>query len=126
LWNGGISFGGVVAFLFADLIVLPILDIYRKYYGLKISAFLLVIFYVSMALAALVVEFLFGALHLIPQQRSVQIMEEAIRWNYTAILNIVFLTLAAILVIRFLRTGGPEMLRMMSGRGHHEHNPFAT
>jgi uncharacterized membrane protein YraQ (UPF0718 family) len=122
LWNGGISFGGVVAFLFADLIVLPILDIYRKYYGLKISAFLLVIFYVSMALAALVVEFLFGALHLIPQQRSVQIMEEAIRWNYTAILNIVFLTLAAILVIRFLRTGGPEMLRMMSGRGHHEHN----
>ena len=53
LWNGGISFGGVIAFLFADLIVLPILDIYRKYYGLKNSAFLLVIFYISMALAAL-------------------------------------------------------------------------
>src|SRR6204780_5198211 len=48
LWNGGISFGGVVAFLFADLIVLPILDIYRKYYGLKISLFLLGLFYFSM------------------------------------------------------------------------------
>jgi len=123
LWNGGISFGGVVAFLFADLIVLPILDIYRKYYGLKISVFLLALFYVSMALAALAVEFLFGALHLIPQQRSVQIMQESIRWNYTTILNIIFLTLAAVLVLRFLRTGGPEMLRMMNRSDHHEHNP---
>jgi uncharacterized membrane protein YraQ (UPF0718 family) len=121
LWNGGISFGGVVAFLFADLIVLPILDIYRKYYGLKVSVFLLAIFYVSMALAALAVEFLFGALHLIPQQRKAQIVEEAIRWNYTTILNIAFLILAILLVIRFLRTGGPAMLRMMSGSGQHEH-----
>ena len=122
LWNGGISFGGVVAFLFADLIVLPILDIYRKYYGVKISVFLLAIFYVSMAAAALAVEFLFEALHLIPQRRSIQIMEESIHWNYTAVLNIVFMTLAAVLVIRFLRTGGPEMLRMMSSSGHYEHN----
>jgi hypothetical protein len=114
LWNGGISFGGVVAFLFADLIVLPILDIYRKYYGLKISAFLLVVFYASMSVAALAVEFLFGALHLIPQQRHLQIVEESIRWNYTTVLNIIFLVLAAVLAIRFLRTGGPAMLRMMS------------
>jgi uncharacterized protein len=120
LWNGGISFGGVVAFLFADLIVLPILDIYRKYYGLKISAFLLVIFYAAMSMAALAVEFIFGALHLIPQERHVQIVEESIHWNYTTILNVVFLALAVALVIRFLRTGGPEMLRMMSNPGHHE------
>jgi len=117
LWKGGISFGGVVAFLFADLIVLPILDIYRKYYGFNVSAFLLGIFYISMALAALAVELIFGALHLIPQQRSAQIVEEAIRWNYTTFLNLAFLALAAILLIRFLRTGGPEMLRMMSGSG---------
>uniref|UniRef100_E6PXX0 Permease n=1 Tax=mine drainage metagenome TaxID=410659 RepID=E6PXX0_9ZZZZ len=122
LWNGGISFGGVVAFLFADLIVLPILDIYRKYYGLKISAFLLVVFYASMGLAALAVEFIFGMLHLIPQQRHVQLVEESIRWNYTTVLNIIFLILAAVLVIRFLRTGGPEMLRMMSHSGHEEHH----
>jgi uncharacterized membrane protein YraQ (UPF0718 family) len=121
LLSRSISFGGVVAFLFADLIVLAFLDIYRKYYGLKVSAFLLVIFYVSMALAALAVEFLFGALHLIPLQLSVQIMEEPIRCDYTTILNIIFLMLAAILVFRFLRTGGREMLRMMSSSGHHEH-----
>jgi len=120
LWNGGISFGGVVAFLFADLIVLPILDIYRKYYDPNVSVFLLAIFYVSMALAALAVEFIFGALHLIPQQRSVQIVEESIHWNYTSVLNIIFLMLAVVLVIRFLRTGGPDMLRMMSNSGRHE------
>lgn len=123
LWNGGISFGGVVAFLFADLIVLPILDIYRKYYGLKISAFLLAIFYISMALAALAVEFIFGAFHLIPQQRHLQMAEQSIRWNYTTILNIVFLVFAMLLVIRFLRTGGPAMLRMMSGSGQHGDHP---
>lgn len=114
LWNGGISFGGVVAFLFADLIVLPILDIYRKYYGLKVSAFLLGVFYVSMAAAALAIEFVFSALHLIPEHRSAQIIEVSVRWNYTTILNIVFLLLASILAVRFLRTGGPAMLRMMS------------
>lgn len=119
LWNGGISFGGVVAFIFADLIILPILDIYRKYYGFKISAFLLVIFYASMAGAALAIEFLFSALHLIPEQRNAHIAEEAIRWNYTTILNIVFLLVAALLVLRFLRTGGPAMLRMMSEPSHH-------
>jgi uncharacterized protein len=62
LWNGGISFGGVLAFILADLIVLPILNIYRKYYGLKMAAFLLVTFYVAMAAAALAVEGLSGQL----------------------------------------------------------------
>jgi len=124
LWSGGISFGGVIAFLFADLIVLPILDIYRKYYGLKISAFLLAVFYVSMAAAALVVEFVFGAFHLVPQQRNARVVEEAIRWNYTTWLNIAFLIVAAFLIVRFFRTGGPRMLRMMNapqGGEHEEH-----
>jgi hypothetical protein len=113
LWNGGISFGGVVAFLFADLIVLPILDIYRKYYGLKTSLFLLGLFYVSMAAAALLVELLLGLLHLVPQHRAIPLTIEAIRWNYTAWLNLAFLAVAALLVFRFFRTDGPEMLRMM-------------
>jgi uncharacterized protein len=120
LWNGGISFGGVIAFLFADLIVLPILDIYRKYYGMKISVFLLGIFYLAMAAAALVVEFVFQIFHLIPQERKAQIVEGSIRWNYTTILNIVFLALALVLVIRFFGTGGPTMMRMMSNASHHE------
>ncbi|GAA3771636.1 permease [Terriglobus aquaticus] len=114
LWNGGISFGGVVAFLFADLIVLPILDIYRKYYGWKVSAFLFVTFYAAMAGASLLVELALGGLHLVPQQRNARIMEEAISWNYTTWLNIGFLALAALLIWRFLRTDGPAMLRMMS------------
>ena len=113
LWNGGISCGGVIAFLFADLIILPILNIYRKYYGWKIAALLFVVFYAAMSLAALAVEFLFGALHLIPQHGHARIMMETIRWNYTSVLNIIFLCVTALLLWRFLKTGGPEMLRMM-------------
>ena len=59
LWNGGISFGGVLAFIFADLIVLPILDIYRKYYGWRMAGFLLASFYATMVAAGLAVEWLF-------------------------------------------------------------------
>jgi uncharacterized membrane protein YraQ (UPF0718 family) len=66
LWNGGISFGGVIAFIFADLIVLPVLNIYRKYYGLKMAGFLFVTFYIAMGVAALIVELIFAALGLIP------------------------------------------------------------
>jgi hypothetical protein len=114
LWNGGISFGGVVAFIFADLIVLPILDIYRKYYGLKMAAFLLVTFYAAMAGAALTVEAIFWVLGLIPTERNAQVVEPSIEWNYTTWLNIAFLILAALLTWRFLKTGGLEMLRMMN------------
>jgi hypothetical protein len=114
LWNGGISFGGVIAFIFADLIVLPILDIYRRYYGFKMMAFLLITFYASMAAAALVVEAVFGWLGLVPQQRQAQVVISTVSWNYTTWLNIVFLALAALLVWRFLRSGGPGMLRMMN------------
>ena len=110
----GISFGGVIAFIFADLIVLPILDIYRKYYGLKMTAFLLATFYTAMAVAALIVEAVFAALGLIPTERQAQVVEASISWNYTTWLNIIFLILAALLVWRFMKTGGPGMLRMMN------------
>src|SRR5258708_22643800 len=114
LWNGGISFGGVIAFIFADLIVLPILHIYRKYYGVKMAGLLFVTFYVAMAAAALVVELTFGALGLIPAQRNARVVEASITWDYTTWLNIAFLILAGLLVWRFLKTGGPAMLRMMN------------
>jgi uncharacterized membrane protein YraQ (UPF0718 family) len=83
LWNGGISFGGVIAFIFADLIVLPILDIYRKYYGMKMAVVLFVTFYVAMAVAALIVEAVFAALGLVPAEREAQVVEASITWNYT-------------------------------------------
>jgi hypothetical protein len=114
LWNGGISFGGVIAFIFADLIVLPVLNIYRKYYGLKMAGFLFVTFYVAMAVAALIVELVFAALGFIPAEHHARVVEASISWNYTTWLNIVFLVLAALLVWRFFRTGGVEMLRMMN------------
>jgi len=118
LWRGGISFGGVVSFIFADLIILPILDIYRKYYGWRVMGYILLTFYVTMAAAGYVVEFLFQALGIIPQNRNVIAITEGVQWNYTSILNIIFLLLAAILVIRFIRTGGIPMLRMMNTPEH--------
>ena len=118
LWRGGISFGGVVSFIFADLIILPILDIYRKYYSWRIMGYILLTFYVTMAAAGYVVEFLFQALGIIPQDRRVAAITEGVQWNYTSILNIVFLLLAAVLVIRFIRTGGIPMLRMMNTPEH--------
>ncbi|PWU25531.1 MAG: hypothetical protein C5B48_00845 [Candidatus Rokuibacteriota bacterium] len=116
LWNGGISFGGVLAFIFADLIVLPILDIYRKYYGWRVAGFLLVSFYAAMVGAGLIVEFLFDGLGLIPRTRNAKVVEASVTLNYTTVLNIVFLGLAALLVWRyFTRGGGLRMLRMMNG-----------
>jgi uncharacterized protein len=114
LWNGGISFGGVIAFLFADLIILPILNIYRKYYGLRVSALLFVLFYLAMTIAALLVELLFGVLHLIPLQHQAKVVEASFRWNYTTILNIIAMLLSGVLLTRFLRTGGPAMLSEMN------------
>jgi len=113
LWNGGISFGGVIAFIYADLIVLPIIDIYRKYYGWKVAGLIVGVFYVAMVLAALLVEFLFQVLGLIPSQRSAQIVETSISFNYTTVLNIIFLAIAAFLLVRFFRTGGPKMMSHM-------------
>jgi uncharacterized protein len=103
--------------------VLPILDIYRRYYGLKMAGFLLVTFYIAMAGAALIVEFVFGALGLVPSDHRSRIVEASITWNYTTALNVVFLALAGLLVWRFSCTGGPAMLRMMnaSPEGHEHH-----
>ncbi|MFF7188380.1 permease [Streptomyces sp. NPDC008222] len=125
LWKGGISFGGVIAFIYADLLILPILNIYRKYYGARMAAFLLVTFYAAMVVAGYVVEFLFGGLGLVPDQSRARIPAEGVSWNYTTWLNIAFLLLTAALLVRFLRSGGPAMLRMMGGApehaGHAEH-----
>ncbi len=126
LWNGGISFGGVIAFIFADLIIVPILVIYRKYYGTKMMLFILGTFYVTMVIAGYLVELLFGGLGLIPTERNAKVVEASIQWNYTTVLNIVFLILAGALLVRFVRTGGMQMLRMMGGSpeavGAHSHH----
>jgi uncharacterized protein len=122
LWKGGISFGGVIAFIFADLIIAPILNIYRKYYGARMAWFLLGTFYVTMVAAGYAVELIFGSLGLIPDPAQAKLPDQGVSWNYTTWLNIVFLILAAALVIRFVRTGGVAMLRMMGGSpDSHDH-----
>jgi hypothetical protein len=109
LWNGGISFGGVLAFIFADLIVLPILDIYRKYYGWRMAGFLLATFYAAMVGAALIVEFVFDGLGLIPSERNAKVVEASVTWNYTLLWRY------------FRRGGGLRMLKMMNAPMAHEH-----
>jgi uncharacterized membrane protein YraQ (UPF0718 family) len=123
LWNGGASFGGVIAFIFADLIILPILDIYRRYYGLKVAAILALIFYVAMVGAGYVIELIFSAVGLVPASRSAVIVPDTISWNYTTWLNLVAIAASALLLWRFVRTGGRQMLRMMneSPGGHRQH-----
>ncbi|GAA2358083.1 permease [Dactylosporangium salmoneum] len=115
LWNGGISFGGVVSFIFADLIILPILNIYRKYYGWKMAGFIAATFYVTMVLAGYAIELLFALLHLTPGQRNASVSEAQISWNYTTWLNLAFLAVATVLLIRFFASGGAPMLRTMGG-----------
>jgi hypothetical protein len=116
LWNGGISFGGVVAFIFADLIIVPIIVIYAKYYGRRMALMLTGIFYLTMVLAGYFVELVFTPLQLVPKGvRHASVGQNGVSWNYTTWLNIVFLVLAGTLVWRFLTTGGRSMLAMMGG-----------
>ena len=122
LWNAGISFGGVVSFVFADLIILPILAIYRKYYGTRMMLFVLATFYATMVAAGYIVQFLFSALGLVPTTRDANVAATAIHWDYTTVLNIVALVLAVALVVRFVRTGGMPMLKMMGGTPGEEHD----
>jgi uncharacterized protein len=115
LWKGGISFGGVVAFIFADLIIAPILNIYRKYYGARMALFILATFYATMVIAGYVIEIVFGGLGLIPDRASAKIPDQGVSWDYTTWLNIVFLALTVALIVRFIRSGGLAMLKMMGG-----------
>ncbi len=116
LWNGGISFGGVISFLFADLIILPILNIHRKYYGGRTSLYLLAVSYVAMALAGYLVGGVFQLLGVAPTNHHVTVFETQPTWNYTTFLDIAFLILMAVLAWRFVTTGGIEMLRAHARR----------
>ena len=104
-----------MSFIFADLIIIPILVIYRKYYGTMTMLVLLGIFYATMVAGGYMIEFLFGGLGLIPAQRTARVAATAVTWNYTTYLNIIFVLVAAALLARFFRTGGSPMLNMMGG-----------
>jgi uncharacterized membrane protein YraQ (UPF0718 family) len=121
LWNGGISFGGVVSFIFADLIIVPIILIYRRYYGGKAALRITLVFYGAMVVAGYLVELIFTPLKLVPTNRNVAILDSGISWNYTTWLNIVFVVIALLLLVVFVRSGSWSMLSMMGGspdQGH--------
>ena len=127
LWGSGISFGGVISFIFADLLIPPILNIYRKYYGGRVAIYLAVVSYLAMALAGFLISVAFNALGWVPARHPFNFAQAAPTWNYTTVLNLVFLVLVAALVIRFFRTGGRQMLQEMNvpgpahGGGSHVH-----
>src|SRR5690348_10256835 len=131
LWNGGISFGGVISFIFADLLILPILNIYRKYYGGRTSLYLLGTSYLAMALAGFLIGGLFQLLGIVPAHTFITAFQTAPAWNYTTFLDVAALALAAVLGWRFVTTGGVAMLRSMESapspehamvHDHHEHH----
>ena len=105
LWSGGISFGGAVSFIYADLLIVPLMLIYRKYYGRGAAIYLTLIFFVAMAGAGIIVDLLFNALHLIPTgPRPPGVMERAhFAWNYTTWLDLLALGIGAALWRRHWR-----------------------
>lgn len=119
LWGSGVSFGGVLAFLFADLIVLPLLDVYRRYYGWKMAAYIFGLFYVTMVLAALIMEVVFGVIGWIPPHPASGMAAAHMvhfAFNYTFWLNLGFGLLALWLVI--LKKRHPVKMPARSCCGH--------
>lgn len=93
LWHGGISFGGTISFIFADLIALPLVLIYRKYYGTKLAIRLTLVFWLVMSLSGLITEVIFNLLNLIPEMNHKMSHTNQIGANYTTVLNILALAL---------------------------------
>jgi uncharacterized membrane protein YraQ (UPF0718 family)/YHS domain-containing protein len=120
LWSGGISFAGVLAFIFADLIIIPIVNIYRRYYGGRFAALLVALMFGTMAVAALVVDGLFSALGLVPTHRPSigSIAERPIAWNYTSALDLLFVAVFAALIGLTLRRGVRDPVCGMSVDRH--------
>ncbi len=117
LWAGGISFSGVIAFIYADLIIIPLVIVYGRYYGWRLAGLLVGIMFATMVLAALAVDGIFSAFGLIPEDRPSidSITERGVSWNYTTVLNIIFLGVAAALVALTMRDGGGR-------HAHHHHH----
>jgi hypothetical protein len=115
LWSGGISFGGVIAFIFADLIIIPIISAYRKYYGARFALKLTAVMFGCMVVAALIVDGVFSLVGLVPTHRPPieSVTERAVTWNYTTFLDIAASVVFVVLMARALRKGDPH--------AHHHH-----
>lgn len=117
LWGSGISFGGVLSFLYADLIVLPLLDVYRRYYGLKMATYIGVVFFITMVLAGIVMQYAFGAFGAIPHPNPhIRMALVTFAFNYTFWLNVVLGAVA--LWLWFVNAKHPMMHHCPAHEGH--------
>ena len=117
LWGSGVSFGGVLAFLYADLIVLPLLDVYRRTFGWRMAAYIGVLFYATMVISALIMDAAFSALGLVPHARpDMHAAMVQFSLNYTFYLNVLFAALAAALLVLARRRPAKQ-----SHCAHHVH-----
>jgi uncharacterized membrane protein YraQ (UPF0718 family)/YHS domain-containing protein len=120
LWAGGISFAGVIAFIYADLIIIPLILIYRRYYGWRLAWKLVAIMFGAMVVAALAVDGIFSWTGLIPSTRPSidSVTERAIGWNYTTFLNILFtLVFLGLFALTFRRGARDPVCGMTVDRG---------
>ncbi|MGZ5504384.1 MAG: permease [Chthoniobacterales bacterium] len=107
LWSNGISFGGVISFIYADLLVIPLIIVYAKYYGTRAAIWITGIFYVTMVVAGVVVDLIFNLLGLIPTgPRPLSAVEHAmITWNYTSWLDIAAALVFLLMLFLHMRGG---------------------
>ncbi|HUR51779.1 MAG TPA: permease [Mycobacteriales bacterium] len=128
LYEGGISFGGTIAFVFADLVALPLVLIYAKLYGRRLTVRLVLAFWLVMSTAGLVTDLLFRAVGIDAPARKADIVPAHFAWNYTTFLNIVFLGVAVLVywLYRQRETGGAYAQDPVCGMQVEKANPGDT
>ena len=125
LWSGGISFGGVISFIYADLVIFPLLFVYRKYYGTKAAAYIAAILAISMVLAGIVVDLIFSAVGLVPRgaRPPSPLQMDTFQWNYTTWLDLAGLVVLALLsYFYFRKTPGAQEHGKHEGKLMREHH----
>jgi len=114
LWGGGVSFAGVIAFVYADLITVPVLNVYRKYYGWSVMLYILGVFFVTMAFTGFLMELLFDAIGIVPNLAGGQTATEQTYFavDYTFYLNLVAFGVSGFLLYVYWRgLGAPGQYR---------------
>lgn len=116
LWHGGISFGGVIAFIYADLLVLPILSLYKKYFGKQLATYIFLVLFSTIVISAILVDLIFTNLGIVPQISHASLMQKmTFAFNYTFYLNLTFCAAAAALA--FLASTGSVSTHMKTTGG---------
>ena len=124
LWSGGISFGGVISFIYADLIVIPLILIYRKYYGARATFFIVTVMFISMVLAGIIVDVLFSVLHLVPTgpRPNNAVSEAHFSWNYTTFLDLAAIAWGGWLLYLSHRASQQHDAAIEQDPGHEHHH----